>query len=378
MKRIFILFAVALMTVGMAQTVTVGVNLELSGRYASIGTESLRGVEAALQQSPIADQIELSVCDNQTTVEGSVACANRFVDEGVVAVLGPISTTQSLPAAQILQDAGIIMISTASTNPATTAIGDMIFRMAYTDDFQGVVAAQYAYNDLEARRAAIFRQQDDDYSFGLAGFFNDEFVALGGETIVLDYTANTVDFSAQINDLRGYDADLIYFSGFCPEGAPLMVQLQQQGFDQQKLGADASDDAQCIQGGGAAFDGYLFTGFGGPEVLSGEAAERATAFREFYEVVFPEADFSGFTLSGADAMNVIAFAIQNASSMQVADVRDALAAVEGYPGVSGDITYAGTDGTPSKRTIAFYEYDFDLGSTYDEVKTVLFGLQTGE
>jgi len=190
--------------------------------------------------------------------------------------------------------------------------------------------------------------------------------------------SNTVDFSAQINDIRGFNPDVIYYSGFCPEGAPLMIQLQQQGFDQPKLGADASDDPQCIEGGGAAFDGHRFTGFGGAEVLSGEAAERATDFRAFYDVVFPDGDFNGFTLAGADSLNVIAEAIATADSTSVADVRNALASLEGYAGVSGTITYAGTDGTPANRTIAFFEYDFDLGSTYGEVKTSLFGLQTGE
>ena len=52
------------------------------------------------------------------------------------------------------------MISTSSTNPATTQVGDFIFRMAYTDDFQGKVAARYAINDLDAQSAIIFRQQD--------------------------------------------------------------------------------------------------------------------------------------------------------------------------------------------------------------------------
>src|SRR5690606_15176722 len=133
--------------------------------------------------------VQLSVCDNATTAEGSVACANRFVDEGVLAVLGPISTTHAIPAAEVLQQAGIIMISTASTNPATTQVGDKIFRMSYTDDFQGKVAARYAVNDLGATSAIVFRQQDDDYSFGLANFFDEEFQLLGGSTVVVDYVA---------------------------------------------------------------------------------------------------------------------------------------------------------------------------------------------
>ncbi|MCA9838139.1 MAG: ABC transporter substrate-binding protein [Trueperaceae bacterium] len=379
MKKLFALLVALLVSASLAQ-VTVGVNLELSGRFATIGTSTLQGIEAALAESPMADQITLSICDNATTVEGSVACANRFVDEGVVAVLGAISSSMSIPAAEVLQDAGIIMISTSSTNPATTQIGDYIFRMAYTDDFQGKVAARYAFNDLGAQSAIIFRQQDDDYSFGLANFFDEEFQALGGTTQVVDFVANTVDFSAQINDVLGVSADVIYYSGFCAEGATLVPALRAAGFAQQMLGADASDDSQCPVGGGDAFNGYLFTGFGGPEVLSAEAAARATDFKAFFDIQNPDAtDFNGFTLAGADSLNVIAQAVSNAGDgASTAEIRDALAAIDSYAGVSGEITYAGTDGTPSDRTIAFFEYVVPADNDQGWDKLSKFGIGTGE
>lgn len=379
MKKVMALMAALLLGVTFAQTATVGVNLELSGRFATIGTTALQGIEAALEQSPMKDSITLSVCDNATTVEGSVACANRFVDEGAVAVLGAISSSMSIPAAEVLQDAGIIMVSTSSTNPATTQIGDYIFRMAYTDDFQGKVAARYANDELGASNAIVFRQQDDDYSFGLANFFIDEFEALGGTTTVVDYVANTVDFSAQINDILGLDADVIYYSGFCAEGATLIPALRAAGFQQQILGADASDDSQCPDGGGEAFDGFLFTGFGGPEVLSGEAAASAVDFQAFFKIAFPDAsDFNGFTLAGADSLNVVAEAISIAGTEDVAAIRDALANLEGYAGVSGEITYAGTDGTPTDRTIAFFEYTVPADNEQGWSKESKFGIGTGE
>lgn len=377
MKKIVVLIVAVTLGAAFAQTARIGVNLELSGRFATIGITSLQGAEAALAQS--GADVELSVCDNATTVEGSVACANRFVDEGVVAVIGPIASSFAIPAAEVLQDAGIPMVTTASTNPATTQIGDYIFRMAYTDDFQGRVAARYAFNDLDATDAIVFRQQDDDYSFGLAGFFAEEFEALGGETVTVDYVSNTVDFSAQINDVIGTDADVIYFSGFCAEGATLVPALRAAGFTQQILGADASDDSQCPVGGGDVFDGFVFTGFGGAEVLTGEAAERAAAFAEFFATEVPDAtDFNGFTLSGADSLNVVIEAIEVAGSTEHAAVRDALANLSDYPGVSGSITYAGTDGTPADRTIAFFQYNVpgDDGSEWN--KTSLFGLSTSD
>ena len=378
MKRLLTIVVVALLGTTLAQGITIGVNLELSGRFATIGTSTLQGIEGALAQLPDAN-IELSICDNATTVEGSVACANRFVDEGVTAVLGAISSSMSIPAAEVLQDAGIIMISTGSTNPATTQIGDYIYRMAFTDDFQGKVAARYAFNDLGASSAIVFRQQDDDYSFGLAGFFVDEFNALGGETVVVDFVANTVDFTSQINDIIGLPADVIYFSGFCAEGAAAIPQLKNAGFDQQLLGADASDDSQCPVGGGEAFDGYLFTGFGGPSVLSGEARQRATDFEAFFRVAFPDAaDFNGFTLAGADSLNVMAEAFARAGSTDVDAINAALAALDGFPGVSGEITYAGTDGTPSDRTIAFFEYQVPADNDQGWASITKFGMSTGQ
>lgn len=371
MKRFtaMLVFTALLGGLALAQTVKIGVFLELSGRMAVTGNDTLYGVQVAQKQEPTVNgmNVELSVCDNASTVEGSVACANRFIDEGVVAVIGSYSSSHSIPAANVLQPAGVVMVSTGSTNPATTQIGDYIFRIPYTDQFQGAVAAQYAYNDAGARKAAIFRQQDDDYSVGLASFFQDSFKTLGGASTMLDYTANTVDFSAQINNLRSFGPDYIYYSGFCAEAASLVPQLRQQGFGQAILGGDASDDSQCPEGGGAAFEGFTFTSFGEPEVLSGAAAERAAEFRTAFEQSYTLDHFTGFTLSGADAYKVIVQAISDAGSTDHAAVRDALANLKDFPGVSGDITYVGTDGTPANRVMGLYAYEFAADGSWDKV-----------
>ncbi len=364
MKRLAAIVCVMALLGGLAfaqDPIRIGVNLELSGRMAVTGNDSLYGIQVALQQQPtlLGRTVELSVCDNASTVEGSVACANRFADEGVVAVLGSYSTSHTIPAAQVLQPAGIILVSTGSTNPATTQIGDYIFRIPYTDQFQGAVAAQYAYDDVGARNVAIFRQQDDDYSVGLSGFFQDSFEAMGGSTTVLDFTSNNVDFSAQINNLRSFAPDMIYYTGFCAEAASLVPQLRQQGFAMQILGGDAADDSQCPDGGGAAFHDFRFTSFGEPEVLEGAAAERAAEFGELFLQTYDDINFNGFTLSGADGYKVVWQAVTDAGTTDRAAVRDALQALEDFPGVSGDITFLGTDGTPANRVMGLYAYMFD-------------------
>ena len=69
-------------------------------------------------------------------------------------------------------------------------------------------------------------------------------------------------------------------------------------------------------------------------------------------------------------------AIEKAGTTDVKAVRDALANMEHYPGVSGDITYKGTDGTPKDRTIGFYQYKVKNASDWSRVD--LFGKSTAE
>ena len=90
------------------------------------------------------------------------AIAQRFVDEGAVAVLGTYASSHSIPAANVFQDEGVVMVSTGSTNPATTQIGDYIFRVPYTDQFQGQVAAQWAFNEADGERVAFVSNRDGD------------------------------------------------------------------------------------------------------------------------------------------------------------------------------------------------------------------------
>lgn len=183
MNRVIAAFIDLALVAGAAfaqDTIRIGVNLELSGRMAPSGNESLLGAQVALSQQPevLGKKVESSIYDNATSVDGSVACANRFADEGVVAVIGAHGSSHSIPAAQVLQANGIVMIATGSTNPAVTQTGDYILRVPYSDVFEGEVTGLYAYNELGARRAVIFNQQDDDYSTGLSGYFRDALLAL--------------------------------------------------------------------------------------------------------------------------------------------------------------------------------------------------------
>ena len=84
-----------------------------------------------------------------------------------MAVLGEVASRRSLAAAPVAQRYQIPMITPASTNERVTQVGDYIFRVCFIDPFQGEVLAKFAYNDLKARKVAVLKDIQQDYSVGL-------------------------------------------------------------------------------------------------------------------------------------------------------------------------------------------------------------------
>src|SRR6185436_8887904 len=115
------------------------------------------------------------------------------------AVLGEVASGLSLVGAPVCQENGVPMISPSSTNPKVTEVGNMIFRVCFLDPFQGEVMAKFARNTLKAKKVAVFKDQANAYSVGLAEFFEKTFKQLGGEVVATQaYSAGDNDFKSQL------------------------------------------------------------------------------------------------------------------------------------------------------------------------------------
>ena len=374
------------------ERILIGVNMELTGYSGDPGTEQLRGILVAHRLAPTVSangttyEIQIEICDNQTQREESANCATRLAGQGVVGVLGGYSSSMSLAAAPIMQDQGIVQISTGGTNPAVTQVGEYIFRIPFTDDYQGHALAGYAYDVLGARRAVVFRQSDDDYSVGLARVFTATFERLGGTVNVQSFNQATVDFSAQLNNARRFNPDVLVTTAFCPLAGPLARQSRAAGFTQPWIGGDSLDSLTCVELGGSGFGGVHFTSFPDLTQLEPDALERAAAVEELYKTLYPESrGFGGVTLAGSDAYGVLREAIERAlkagaSPRQLpafrAAVQEALASLADYPGVTGMLTFAGTDGTPASRSIGLLAIEnVAANGSYDRVAKGYFVIE---
>ena len=159
----------------------------LTGDGASFGQSSVEGAQLAVEEINSAGgvlggrKIRLLVEDDQSRPEEASSAVTKLITQDkVVAVLGEVASRRTLAAAPVAQKYQIPLITPASTNERVTQVGDYIFRVCFIDPFQGEVLAKFAYNDLKARKVAVLKDIQQDYSVGLTDSIQKTFTALGG------------------------------------------------------------------------------------------------------------------------------------------------------------------------------------------------------
>src|SRR5215831_7864185 len=181
-------------TGGSQAPIKVGEYASLTGKEATFGISSHEGTQLAIEEINAAGgvlgrKIDLITEDDLSKAGEPATVVNKLISrDGVVAVLGEVASGRSLEAGPICQQNKIPMISPSSTNPKVTETGDYIFRICFTDPFQGTVMANFATKTLKLKKVAIFTDVKSDYSKGLAKFFKEGFTKAGGQiTAELDF-----------------------------------------------------------------------------------------------------------------------------------------------------------------------------------------------
>ena len=140
--------------------IPIGVYAAVSGSEASFGNSTVQGEQLAAEEINAAGgvlgrKIRLIVEDDQGKAEEAASVVTKLITgNDVIALLGENSSNQSLAAAPIAQSNKVPMISVSSTNPAVTQKGDYIFRVCFTDPYQGKALATFVRGTLHAKTAA--------------------------------------------------------------------------------------------------------------------------------------------------------------------------------------------------------------------------------
>ena len=324
-----------------SDVIKIGVFEPITGANAAGGQLEVEGIKLANQLYPevLGKKVELVIADNKSDkVEAATAAARLVEKEKVTAIIGSWGSSLSMAAGDIVKKRKVPAVGASCTNPLVTKDNEYYFRVCFIDPFQGTVMANYAFNKLNAKKAAIVQEVSNDYAVGLANFFTESFKKLTNDpnciVAVANYNTGDQDFSAQLTNIKAKNPDVIFAPGNFTESALVISQARKLGITCPIIGGDTWETQEFLDIGKEAVEGAVFSTFFATEKpITAESQKFLDEYRKQYQK-----EPAAVTALGYDAYILILDAIKRANSTDRVKIREELAKTENFPGAAGIIT----------------------------------------
>jgi len=344
--------------------VKVGINAPLTGDIPKVGEGSKYAAEMWLEDIKSAGgidvggkkvDVQLVIEDNESKAESAVKANTKMITEDeVLVIVGPQSSKQAVPAGGVANNYKTPMISPWSTNPDTTKDRPFVFRACFLDPFQGPVLANFITEEFGYKKAAVLYDVASDYPKGLAEFFKQAWEKIHGPGSVVafeSFTTNDADFSAQLTKILQSGAEVLFTPQYYNEVALIVQQAHELGWNKPIVGSDSWGSAETVELCGPDCYGLFFS----THYAAAGAKGATKAFIDRYEKKYgyvPD-DVGALTW---DALHLVQRAIENCGNI-TGDIakdrqclRDALASIEGFDGITGKMTFT-EEGDPIKCAV---------------------------
>jgi ABC-type branched-subunit amino acid transport system substrate-binding protein len=378
---------------------TIGVVLPLSGPFAAVAEQTLRGVLLAAGVFEAGEagsgEVQVLVRDSGASPERAAAAVRELAARGVAAVVGPLLAEEAQAAGAAAEETGMPLVA-LTREESVVRPGGRVFRVGLTRRMEAEVLAEHAVHDLGLRRFAILHPQDD-YGREFEALLWQALEARGARVVaVAGYDPASSDFSGPIRSLVGWsllsDAERADVERRRPEagaaraaaGAPLWsgsVEIEQDDQHREEsdplppivdfdalfipdaadkvaliapqlsaesvegvtlFGSSAWHHGDLVRGAGPRLDGAFFT-------TAFDASHPAPLVQEFvrrHREAFGS-PANAFAAQGFDAANLVLSQVVRGAATHDA-LRQGLLETRLYPGVSG-VTSFDLDGNARKR-----------------------------
>lgn len=343
-------------------TIKIGINAPLTGDIPKVGEGTkfaaemwLEAIGGELEVGGTTYTVELVVEDNESKGESAAAVNTKLITQDeVLVIVGPQSSKQAVPAGGVANDLETPMLSPWSTNPNTTLDRPWVFRTPFLDPFQGPVVANFVSEEFGYTKAGVLYDIASDYPKGLAEFFQGAWEDLHGAGSVVafeSFTTGDADFSAQLTKIQEAGAEFIFTPQYYNEVALIVQQAHELGFNNPIVGSDSWGSAETVNLCGEDCYGLFFSTHYAAEGATGATKAFIDDYNAKYGYV-PD-DVGALTW---DSMNIVKQAIESCGeitgdlAVDRACVREALAGIKEFPGITGNMTFT-EEGDPIKCAV---------------------------
>ena len=345
--------------------IKVGGLFALTGWFDSYDVAGSKGFELALDEINAAGgidghEVEYVKYDTTSDLATATSLTIKLIEQdGVDVLVGMNDPNTDIACGTIAQEYGIPSLATVSTLPYTQErVGDTAFLVPYGDNVQASAMAEYAYNELGIRTVYVMTNNTDEFTLALSKFFQQHFTELGGTLLSTgdfgaEYDDNTsTDFSSIINQILALDEapDAVFLGCFTDEGPIILKQLREAGIDCVCLSGDGLDDLSVAQIAGDASNNTYFSTH--VNYADPSTDDFIAAYREKYN----EDPQNAFAALAYDAAYLLKYAVENYANGDYSPqaIRDAIAQVTDFEGLTGTISYA--NGNVPTKTVFINEF----------------------
>lgn len=315
-----------------------GAVLSLSGTTSSFyGEYTKNAVDLAVEQfndeggingKKVVVEYQNSAADKKT----GLSAGQKLIQDGYKIIITDV-TAVSLALAPVLQENKIVHVATITSSPHLTTMGDYIFRTKYSAALEGKSSVNYILNTLKPKRIA-FIYQNSDYGKGVFGAFGDELEKYNSNIVSSDsYEIAATDVRTTLAKIKSSNPDAIILAGFPKEIGLILKQAGEMNINAQFIAHSGSVGPDIVKIAGKSADGLIY--LTELDRSTNEFKVFASGYKEKYGTE-PELVSS----SSYDATKLILQAGKECGTLQNPDcIKDNLAKVRNYNGVSGLITF---------------------------------------
>lgn len=315
--------------------------LPLTGDLMQYGLSLQKGAELALEQynAGHGTSYVAEFNDDKGDPTEAVNVANKIVsDSTVIAGLGSFNSSCAMAAAPVFEENQLLLLSPTASHTDFPTMGDYIFSCVISQKYEGAMFADMLKERNAGTKVAII-YQNTDFGVQATELFANRWKELEG-TIVANEAfvpGSTKDFSPIISKIKTQEPDILYISASYSDAAQIFLQAKKLDLNALFVGPATCLNEEFLELVGNQIDGSVMLSTNPcfmPSVLeSAELDENTENFVKTYEEAYDEVP-DGFAAQAFDAVNIMLEAVDKVGTDSAA-LRDAIAGLRGFEGVSG-------------------------------------------
>ena len=331
--------------------VKIGAIFAVTGPASFLGAPEAKTAEMLVDKLNAAGglegrQIKLIVKDSGGKPESAISMAKQLIDEdGVLAIIGPSTSGETMAIKNICQEGKTILISCAAAEDIVNPVASYVFKVPQRDSD----AVRLIYKTMKAKGISKIGVISSNDGYGVAGKAQlEKLAADNGITIVISetYDKQDTDLTGVLTKLKGNDVQAVINWSIVPAQSLVAKNMKQIGFEVPLFQSMGFGNIKYVQAAGEAANGTLF-----PcgrllvaEALPDDNPQKAVLmeYKKDYEGRYKE-DVSTFGGHPYDALLILAEAIKKAGTADREKVRDAIENLKGLVATDGVFSFSPQD-----------------------------------